>query len=78
MTHGSQVHQNRYQEPQQVDPCHWQSAIDQPRVHQRRERQEYEAEDEEQDALEGPVQIVREQEKKRYRDAREREDQDQE
>ena len=38
----------------------------------------YEAQDEEQDAVEGPVQIMREQEQERYRDAREREDQDQE
>jgi hypothetical protein len=73
-----QIHQRGNQEPEQVDPADRQATVDQPCVDQRSERQEDEPQDQEQDAVEGPVQIMREQEQERYRDARKREDQDQE
>jgi hypothetical protein len=73
-----QIHQRGNQKPQEIDPSHWQSAIHQPCVDQRSKRQEDEPQNQEQDAVEGPVQVVREQEQERYRDAWKREDQDQE
>jgi hypothetical protein len=78
MSNRSQIHHRRNQEPDQIDSCHGQAAINEPRVHQRREWQEDEAKDEEQDAMKGPVQVMREQEQEHYRDAWKREDQDQE
>jgi hypothetical protein len=74
----SQIHQRGNQEPYEVDSRHWQAAIDQPRVHQRGERQEDEAQDQEQDAVEGAVHVMREKPQERYREARERQDHDQE
>src|SRR5271157_3550228 len=74
----TQVYQRGNQEPQQIDPLHRQTAIDHPRIDQRRQRQEEKAQDQKENAAERPVQIVREQEQQRQSEAGEREDHDQE
>ena len=74
----SQIHQRGDQEPEQVDSLDSHMAIDHPGIEQRGERQEDEAQNEEQDAVESPVQIVRKQEQERDRDTGKREHQDQE
>ena len=53
-------------------------AIDQPRINQRSERQEHKAQDQDENAAERAVQIVREEEKERQSEARKRKDHDQE
>jgi len=78
MTERSHVHKGRDEEPNQIDAGHREPAIDQPGVHQRGKRQEYETQDQEEKAMKGPVQVVREQEEEHQPDARKRQDQDQE
>jgi hypothetical protein len=64
--------------PDKVDPGDGQPAIDDPRVHQRRQREKDESQKDDQEAMVGAIQIVGEKVQHRKDDSREREDQDQE
>jgi hypothetical protein len=74
----SQVHQRGDQQEEQIHSRDCQVAIDHPRVHQRGERKKEEAQDQYEDAAEGPIQIMREQEQEGQSKARKRENHDQE
>ena len=58
----AKIHERCDYEPSDINPGDRKSAVDQPGVDERCERQKYEADDEEQEALKGAIQVVGEKE----------------
>lgn len=77
MSERAEIHERCDYEPNDINPGDRKSAVDQPGVHQSCERQKYEADNEEQEALKGAIQVVGEKEEEDQTKSREGENEDQ-